>query len=100
MQNMYARAGLKAEGVVFLLTESQLSNERFLVYVNDLLASGDIADLYEGDDKDALLNSVRPLARAAGVPDSRESCWSFFISQVRKYLHAVLCFSPVGEGLR
>lgn len=97
---MYSRAALKDEGVVFLLSDAQIANERFLVYVNDLLASGDIADLYEGDDKDKLMNSIRPLAKAAGVSDSREGCWAFFIDKIRRNLHAVLCLSPVGDGLR
>jgi dynein heavy chain len=43
---MYAKAGLKEEGVMFLFTDSQISNERFLVYINDMLASGNIPDLY------------------------------------------------------
>ncbi|CDI77484.1 hypothetical protein EAH_00000550 [Eimeria acervulina] len=98
--SMYSRAALKDEGVVFLLSDAQIANERFLVYVNDLLASGDIADLYEGDDKEQLMNSIRPLAKAAGVSDSREGCWAFFIDKIRRNLHAVLCLSPVGDGLR
>ncbi|CDI86634.1 hypothetical protein EPH_0074210 [Eimeria praecox] len=100
IRSMYSRAALKDEGVVFLLSDAQIANERFLVYVNDLLASGDIADLYEGDDKEQLMNSIRPLAKAAGVSDSREGCWGFFIDKIRRNLHAVLCLSPVGDGLR
>lgn len=33
------------EGVLFLLVESQLVDERMMVYVNDLLASGEVPDL-------------------------------------------------------
>ena len=32
--------------------------------------------------------------------DSVENCWSFFIDKVRKFLHIVLCFSPVGDKFR
>lgn len=31
----------------------------------------------------------------AGMVDSRENCWNFFIDRVRKQLKIVLCFSPV-----
>lgn len=31
---------------MFLFTEGQITNERFLVYINDLLSSGEIAELY------------------------------------------------------
>jgi hypothetical protein len=39
------------------------------------------------------LNSVLPLA---GVPDTYDNLYSFFINRVRDRLHLVLCFSPVG----
>lgn len=45
LQAMYNKAGVKDEGVMFLFTDGQITNEKFLVYINDLLASGDIADL-------------------------------------------------------
>ncbi|OEH75838.1 hypothetical protein cyc_03719 [Cyclospora cayetanensis] len=100
IRSMYSRAALKDEGVVFLLSDAQIANERFLVYVNDILASGEIADLYEGDDKDQLINSIRPLAKAAGVSDTREGCWSFFMDKIKRNLHMVLCMSPVHDNLR
>ena len=47
---MYTKAGTKEEGVMFLLTDSQITNERFLVFINDLLASGNIPDLFAPDE--------------------------------------------------
>lgn len=38
--------------------------------------------------------------KGAGLPDTREVCWKFFIDRVRKQLKVVLCFSPVGSTLR
>ena len=29
-----------------------------------------------------------------------ENLWAFFIDKVRKFLHIVLCFSPVGDKFR
>lgn len=46
LQKMYKRAGLKGEGLMFLFTDSQVVDERMLVYINDLLASGEIPDLF------------------------------------------------------
>ena len=40
------KCGVKDEGIAFLFTEGQITNERFLVYLNDLLSSGEIADLF------------------------------------------------------
>ena len=35
-------------------------------------------------------------AKAAGVPDTREAKWDYYIQQVVTNLHMCLCFSPVG----
>ena len=100
LKAMYSKAGLKDEGVMFLFTDSQITNERFLVYLNDLLASGNIPDLYSTEDKDAIVNAVVGKVKAAGLSQDRTSCWNFFLNQVRKNLHVVLCFSPVGDDFR
>lgn len=100
LQAMYTKAGVKDEGVLFLFTDGQITNEKFLVFINDLLASGDIADLYASDEKDAIRNGVRSGCKGAGIQDTPENLWSFFISRIRKNLHMSLCFSPVGDAMR
>eukprot|EP00930_Biecheleria_cincta_P100463 TRINITY_DN920_c0_g1_i2.p1 TRINITY_DN920_c0_g1~~TRINITY_DN920_c0_g1_i2.p1 ORF type:complete len:4610 (-),score=1017.36 TRINITY_DN920_c0_g1_i2:106-13935(-) len=100
LQAMYTKAGIKDEGVMFLFTDGQITNEKFLVYINDLLASGDIADLYASDEKDAVRNGVRSGCKGAGIQDTPENLWMFFISRIRKNLHMSLCFSPVGDAMR
>jgi dynein heavy chain len=49
-----------------LLTDAQISNDKFLVYINDLLSSGYIPELFAKDDLDALLGKVRGEAKSAG----------------------------------
>ena len=100
LQAMFNRAGLKDEGILFLFTEGQITNEKFLVYINDLLSSGEIADLFSVEEKDAIYNTIRPAAKGAGVSDTRENCLGFFIDRVKNNLHMALCFSPVGDSFR
>lgn len=38
--------------------------------------------------------------KGAGIADTRENCWKFFVDRARKQLKVVLCFSPVGSILR
>ena len=100
LQAMYTKAGVKQEGVLFLFTDNQITNERFLVYINDLLASANIPDLYTKDEQDNISNAVMSKAKAAGVPQDNASCFKYFISEVRNNLHVCLCFSPVGADFR
>ncbi|CAH0400414.1 unnamed protein product [Chilo suppressalis] len=97
---LYMKAGLKNIGNIFLMTDAQVADERFLVLINDLLASGEIPELFADDEIENIINGVRGETKASGVQDTRENCWRFFINRVRTMLKVVLCFSPVGATLR
>lgn len=56
---LYVKAGLKNIGITFLMTDSQVAQEKFLVVVNDMLASGEISDLFADDEVDNIINGVR-----------------------------------------
>lgn len=86
MAQLYIKAGLKNIGTVFLLTDTQVPEERFLVVINDLLASGEIPDLFDEDQLEQVISGVRNEVKGAGIQDSKENCWSFFIDRVRRQL--------------
>ncbi len=86
--------------MMFLFTEGQITNERFLVYINDLLSSGEIAELYTQEEKEPIINASRSKVKGEGKPDTRENCWNWFIDSVKKNLHMSICFSPVGDMRR
>nr|XP_040125391.1 dynein heavy chain 9, axonemal isoform X7 [Ictidomys tridecemlineatus] len=94
------KAGVKNLSTVFLMTDAQVADERFLVLINDLLASGEIPDLYSDDEVENIINNVRNEVRSQGLVDNRDNCWKFFIDRVRRQLKVTLCFSPVGNKLR
>jgi dynein heavy chain len=56
LQTFYMKSGGKDEGLTFLFTEGQITKEEFLVYINDLLSSGEIADLFQAEDVDGIVN--------------------------------------------
>lgn len=41
------------------MTDAQVADERFLVLINDLLASGEIAELIADDEMENVINGVR-----------------------------------------
>uniref|UniRef100_A0A672SZQ6 Dynein axonemal heavy chain 17 n=1 Tax=Sinocyclocheilus grahami TaxID=75366 RepID=A0A672SZQ6_SINGR len=97
---LYIKAGVKNIGMVLLMTDAQVADEKFLVLVNDLLASGEIPDLFPDDEVENIIGSLRNEVRGQGLMDTRENCWKFFIDRVRRQLKVALCFSPVGSKLR
>ncbi|XP_067860662.1 dynein axonemal heavy chain 17-like [Heptranchias perlo] len=96
----YINAGVKNHGTVFLMTDSQVAEEMFLVLINDLLASGEIPGLFQDDEIENIIAAMRNEVKLLGLQDTRENCWKFFIDRVRRQLKVVLCFSPVGSILR
>ena len=53
---LYTKTGIKDEGILFLINDGHITNEWFLVYINDLLSSGEVADLYTEEDKMNIVN--------------------------------------------
>ena len=96
IKQMYMKAGVKSEQICFLFTDSQIADEKFLVYMNEMLSSGKIPNLFAPDEIDGIYGAVRNEGKAEGIADAKEPMYDFFISKVKRNLHVCLCFSPVG----
>ena len=101
LQEFYKKAVVKpGTPQAFLMTDGQIADERFLVFINDMLSSGVIPDLFTREEYDGLFGSVRNAAKAANYSDDRDGLFAFFIDKFRKNLHYILCHSPVGDDFR
>ena len=103
VQLMYRKAAIKpGTPRTFLLNDGQIIDDRMLVYINDMLSSGNIPDLFTPDERqeivDSMANEVKQLM--IGDHNSKDFVWNYFVDKVRANLHVVLCFSPVGEQFR
>ncbi|TMW66611.1 hypothetical protein Poli38472_014587 [Pythium oligandrum] len=86
--------------LVFLITDSQIVNERFLVYINDMLSLKWIPDLSPKEDIDGLLGALRNEAKANGVPDTMDALVNSLLPRIRINFRIVTSFSPVGAIIR
>ncbi|KAL3663603.1 hypothetical protein V7S43_011489 [Phytophthora oleae] len=120
LQNMFVKAGVKGDSVVFLFDDNQIKNERVLVYINDVLSSGNIPDLYNADEQTNLIQQFQPkmmaalAASAAADPSGdinatvnngsegseKERAWRWFVQEIKRNLHVILCFSPATPDFR
>ena len=78
----------------------QVVDEKMLVFINDLLSSGEIPDLFPAEDKDEIINAMRSETKANGLIDTNDNCWATFINKVKANLHMVFTASPVGDNFR
>ncbi|CAB3221710.1 unnamed protein product [Arctia plantaginis] len=99
---LYRIAGLQGLGVSFIFTDNDIKDEQFLEFLNNILSSGEIANLFPKDEMDEIMNELTPIMKKHApkripIPDV---LYEYFIMRSRANLHVVLCFSPVGEKFR
>lgn len=98
LKELYKQLGTSE--VVFLFTDAHVVEEGFLEFINNMLTTGMVPALYAQDERDALCNTVRANVRAAGLPETADNLWNFYVNRCRDNLHIVLAMSPSGSKLR
>lgn len=91
---------LGQDQVVFMFTDAHVVEEGFLEFINNMLTIGMVPALYDQDERDALCNTVRTEVRHAGLPETPDNLWTFYVNKCRNNLHIVLAMSPSGSKLR
>lgn len=99
---LYRMSGLEGKGVTFIFTDNEIKDEGFLEYINNVLSSGEVANLFAKDEIDEIVGVIEPIVKklAPTVVRTRDNCYEFFLSRARANLHIALCFSPIGEKFR
>jgi len=100
LRDLYTKTGVKEQQISFILTDTQIVDDEWLVFINDFLSTGFIPDLYNAEDMDMVMNGIRNACKTAGILDDKTAMHDFFINAVRTNLHLILCFSPVGNVFR
>ncbi|TPX37396.1 hypothetical protein SeMB42_g06902, partial [Synchytrium endobioticum] len=99
LKQLYSQLG-SGKKTVFLFTDAHVAKESFLESINNMLTTGMVPALYEDEEKDAIMNSIRDEVAAQGIVQSRENVWNYFIEKCCENLHIVLAMSPQGDKLR
>ena len=91
--------GLEGKGITFIFTDNEVKDEGFLEYLNNVLSSGEVSNLFARDELDEITGELIPVMKKQFPrhPPTQENLYDYFISRARKNLHVVLCFSPVSH---
>merc|ERR1719460_3100684 len=97
IRGLYVDAGQKGNNVAFLLTDAEVKHEGFLEYMNSILATGEIAGLFQKDERDGMCGEVRNdfVKDFPGADESLVNLYAYFLDRLKDNLHLVFCFSPV-----
>ncbi|XP_023932850.1 dynein heavy chain 8, axonemal [Lingula anatina] len=102
LKYLYNVAGAEGNGITFIFTDNEIKDEAFLEYMNNVLSSGEVSNLFARDEMDEITQELIPVMKKEHPrrPPTQENLYDYFISRARNNLHVVLCFSPVGEKFR
>lgn len=90
LSGLYLKAGLKNVGIMFLMTDAQIPNEQFLVMINDMLASGEIPDLFPDDEIENIIAGVRNEVKGKSneeknrIHEEKKCCFHIFFCLIPK----------------
>uniref|UniRef100_A0A336MB49 CSON013031 protein n=1 Tax=Culicoides sonorensis TaxID=179676 RepID=A0A336MB49_CULSO len=102
LKYLYRVAGLQGQGISFIFTDNDIKDENFLEFLNNILSTGEIANLFNKDELDEMLNGLIGELKMVDSkrPRTIDNLYDFFIKRFRTNVHIVLCFSPVSEKFR
>ncbi|CAF4829118.1 unnamed protein product [Rotaria sp. Silwood1] len=97
---LFYQIGLKNIKTVFILNDTQIVEESFLEYINNILSNGIVPALFTEEERDGIINEIREEALKYIKILSNENIWHYFIQKCTLNLHVILCMNPSGNLLR
>ncbi|KAJ8963302.1 hypothetical protein NQ318_018771 [Aromia moschata] len=99
LKALYSKLGIDKKPTVFFFTASQIVEEGFLEFINNILMIGYVPSLFTEEDKEQIVGQVRGAAKNAGYGITKDSVWQYFVRQCQDNLHVVLSMSSAGDIL-
>ncbi|XP_055958183.1 dynein axonemal heavy chain 3 [Patella vulgata] len=102
LRKMMRRAGDEGVSTVFLFGDHQIKDQSFLEDVNMILNTGDIPNLYENEERLEIIERMMVVCQQenAQIELTPLNMYNKFIERMRRNLHVVLAFSPIGDAFR
>ncbi|KAL7304210.1 hypothetical protein TKK_0003404 [Trichogramma kaykai] len=99
---LYRACGGQGKGTTFLFSDLDIKEEGFLEYLNNILSSGVISNLFTRDEQAEIISELTPILKRENPKKTlnNEIIMEHFLQRTCQNLHVVFCFSPVGEKFR
>ena len=92
-------SGIQEKNQTFLIVDTQLIYSLMLEYINGILNTGDVPNLYAQQvDKDDIINAVRAEVMNKYGNLMESNVMKVYLARVLKHIHVVLAMSPLGNS--
>ncbi|KAJ3217500.1 Dynein heavy chain 2, axonemal [Dinochytrium kinnereticum] len=100
LKSLYRMTGLDNKPTAFVFTDTQILSDIFLEDISNILASGEVPNLFPPEELTEIKQAVTASKGDKGAHEGTDSAYDYFLERVRTNLHVVLCMSPVGDSFR
>nr|XP_054750956.1 dynein axonemal heavy chain 3-like isoform X12 [Lytechinus pictus] len=102
IRQLMRKAGDEGCNTVFLFGDHQIKEESFLEDINMILNTGDIPNLFENEERLEIIEKMQQVCVAENIQIEMTplNMYNKFIERIRRNLHVVLAFSPIGDAFR
>ncbi|XP_064605237.1 dynein axonemal heavy chain 3-like isoform X2 [Liolophura sinensis] len=102
LRRMMRRAGDEGVSTVFLFGDHQIKDVSFLEDINMILNTGDIPNLYDNEERLEIIERMQIVTQneRSNLEITPLNMYNKFIERIRRNLHLVLAFSPIGDAFR
>lgn len=69
----------------------QIKNESFLEDINNILNSGDVPNLYNGEEQERIMTAMKPVVQDLDMQLTKANLMAAYVRRVRSNIHTVLC---------
>uniref|UniRef100_A0AAX7SLG8 AAA+ ATPase domain-containing protein n=1 Tax=Astatotilapia calliptera TaxID=8154 RepID=A0AAX7SLG8_ASTCA len=80
---LYRTAGAEGKGITFIFTDNDIKNEAFLEYLNNVLSSGEVSNLFAKDEIQEITQKLIPVMKKEfpRIPPTFDNLYEYFISR-------------------
>ena len=100
LKKVLREAGGDGHNTIFLFSDTQVVQEYFLEDINNILNRGEVPNMFDVNDMDAITAQMRPICQQLSLPLTKSSLYSHFLKRVQAHIHMCLAMSPMGELFR
>ena len=91
------KVGLQNKDICFLVSDDNLTDEKILEDINDVLNGEEFAELYSQKDMNEIFESFKKECTEKGQEATEDNAFAQYISRIKNKLHMIMVMNPKNQ---